>query len=312
MAAYGNSFGEAWRNAFLEDQARNASVAQSTDRLLAVLGNLQQRKMQERVLQDRARAEAVDMQMRQQIFVNQMGQQALANEWRGKEFAAERAAEARAEADRNNANAVREMEFQWRVNQPSAAEIRDTQRETELAASDAALKTQAGDLAGMYNRLDALKKTIPFVPTVKDVKDESWMPFSVGSGEDPVRARLAELIPPNIPVDIAKEPIEKLSMLAKTYLGEERSTLERMIANLEQRGADEYVTRTPSGEWAVRGAPGTPSFVGPVAPAGQVAPALPAAAVPAKVRVIAPDGRTGSIPGSQLQEALRNGYRVIQ
>lgn len=312
MAAYGNSFGEAWRNAFLEDQARNASVAQSTDRLLAVLGNLQQRKMQERVMAQRAQAEAVDMQMRQQIFSNQMGQQALANKWRGKEFAAERAAEDRAAAAANNANAIREMEFQWRVNQPSAAEIRDTQRKTELSDAENALRAQAVDLAGHYNRLDAVKKTIPFVPTAKDVKDESWMPFSVGSGEDPVRARLAELIPPNMSVDVAKEPIEKLSMLATTYLTDERSTLERMIANLEHRGVDEFVTQTPTGEWAVRGAPGTPSFVGPVSPAGQVAPALPAAAVPAKVRVIAPDGRTGSIPGSQLQEALRNGYRVIQ
>lgn len=335
-AVYGNNFGDLWRNSFAEEQARQQAISEGTRNMIAGLAAARHQAFAERQFQFKRQAEAADMALRQQLFANtvahQTAQDALTKDWHADEVNRWKADQRLREQIHDENLKARQDEIDWRMLTPTAAEV--TQEEHNKA--DAQRLSMAPDLANMRNRVQELDATALSLPTERDVaKGKSFWSFtglaSPNKAEADARAHYAQVIPPHFSVDIGSDPIKDLQTKATTLLGHEKSSLEKMIANLEAQGVDSYLTRDPvSQTWMVRGAPGSPQFTGPTVPNGyshaagvpNAVPAnpvaLPAPAAPAlapatnRVVVIGPDGRRYSLPAAQVNEATRQGYRLAQ
>lgn len=274
--AYGNSFGEVWRNAFARDQARDASVSQSTDRLIQVLQANQARKMAQQQMAMREAAVAQEQALRRDMFANDLARQSqAASQWE-RNFAFDQ--KAKEEANRIAAQrlAIEDMNAQFRANQPSATELKIAQDQQEMAAINAERFKGASALANLLNRKQELMTGLEKAPGVKGINSVTGEPI-ISDTEESLTNKYDTWN--TWRSNAKKRAQEEIAARDKAVgpLVRERLTLDQMIDNLMRGGAAELIERAPDGRWVPAGAPGSAAFVGPTA---QPAPPPQAVAPP--------------------------------
>lgn len=222
-------------------------------------------------------------------------------------------------ADSAADRALRERQMQLSADQQKVlAQIRDESmkmqdRHYQLMRSTGLLKEMQAGLANGTIKLDSFKKQLADNPMLKDL-GLSMDLFQVPPAKETRPFQTRE----GYNLQMADELRQKSRDMLRNEGGSSDAARAQSIAERLERsvGPDEKQKDPLESMMSdLGGAPAAGPAVRPVASPPSPTPVGPAAAAQpgaGRVKVIAPDGQRGSIPASQLEEALAKGYKRAQ